>query len=55
MFIYNSNLLQRNIDDTVIRVVVPSGVPIGQNVHKIIYVSSFILSVCSRCYSRKLH
>ena len=38
MFSYNSSLLRMNDDDTLIHLVVPSGVPIGTRVHNIIYV-----------------
>ena len=38
MFIYNRSLLQMNVDDELIQVVVPSGVPIGTRLQRVIYV-----------------
>ena len=39
MFSCNKGLLRMNDDDTLIRLVVPSGVLIGTRVHTIVYVS----------------
>ena len=44
MFTYNSSLLRMNDDDTLVQLVVPSGIPIGTRVHNILYVS-----VTKRC------
>ena len=39
MFSYNSSLLRMNDDDTLMQLMVPSGVPIGTRAHTILYVS----------------
>ena len=38
MFIYDRSLLKMNVDDELIQLVVPSGVPIGTRLQRVIYV-----------------